>query len=257
MTLTVTKTGNGPGTITSLQTGIDCGATCSGIYDWGTSVTLAATPATGSIFTGWSGACTGTETTCTVTMDQLQAVSADFTPMQAAPDRRQNRQGTGTITAFRPGSIAAPAVAAATTGARSHPDRDAVCGFPVQRLDRGLHRHRDHLHGHDGSGAERHGRLCPGLQDAQLATLGSGTGTVTSSPAGIDCGTVCRADFAPNTVSHPDRQPRHRLDVRRLVRRLHRHRCHLHGHPGPGPVRQCHVLGAGRSRLTSTMPTAT
>jgi hypothetical protein len=40
-------------------------------------VTLTATPATGSTFTGWSGACTGTGT-CAVTMDAAKNLAATF-----------------------------------------------------------------------------------------------------------------------------------------------------------------------------------
>jgi IgGFc binding protein/Divergent InlB B-repeat domain/Bacterial Ig-like domain (group 1) len=76
-TLTVTKAGSGSGTVTSSPAGIDCGATCSAQFTEGTMVTLTATAAAGSTFTGWSGACTGTGT-CTVTMDQDRAVTATF-----------------------------------------------------------------------------------------------------------------------------------------------------------------------------------
>jgi hypothetical protein len=72
--LSVSKTGAGSGTATSVPTGIACGATCAYAYDYNTSVTLAATPATGSTFTGWSGA-----GTCVVTMDAAKSVTANFT----------------------------------------------------------------------------------------------------------------------------------------------------------------------------------
>jgi hypothetical protein len=76
-TLTVTKSGSGSGTVTSSPTGIDCGATCSAPFSQGTMVTLTATPAADSTFTGWSGDCTGPGP-CTVTMDQDRAVTATF-----------------------------------------------------------------------------------------------------------------------------------------------------------------------------------
>jgi hypothetical protein len=53
--LIVTKVGNGSGTVTSDFPGIDCGPTCSASYPYGTTVTLGATPAPGSIFLGFSG----------------------------------------------------------------------------------------------------------------------------------------------------------------------------------------------------------
>jgi hypothetical protein len=54
------------------------------IYSSGTSVTLTATPATGSTFAGWSGACSGTGT-CTVTMDANKTVTATFTSTVRPP----------------------------------------------------------------------------------------------------------------------------------------------------------------------------
>jgi Divergent InlB B-repeat domain len=74
--LTVTKTG--AGTILSAPAGIDCGATCTSSFNQGTSITLTATPAAGSSFTGWTGACTGTAT-CVITMDAVKTVTATFT----------------------------------------------------------------------------------------------------------------------------------------------------------------------------------
>ena len=80
--LTVTKAGTGSGTVTGVssptQTNINCGTTCGPIsYTSGTGVTLTATPAGGSTFTGWSGACTGTGT-CVVTMSAAKSVTATF-----------------------------------------------------------------------------------------------------------------------------------------------------------------------------------
>ena len=61
--LTVTRDGSGSGTVASvsLAGAIDCGSKCTFNFVSGTNVTLAATPAQGSVFAGWSGACTGAE----------------------------------------------------------------------------------------------------------------------------------------------------------------------------------------------------
>ncbi|WP_281184610.1 CARDB domain-containing protein [Trichlorobacter lovleyi] len=77
MPLILTKSGLGTGTITSLPAGIACGATCSSQFATNSTVTLTATPDTGSIFTGWSGACSGLDT-CSVTMDAAKTVTATF-----------------------------------------------------------------------------------------------------------------------------------------------------------------------------------
>ncbi len=76
-TLSVTKSGTGSGTVGSSPAGISCGSACSASFASGTNVTLTATPTTGSTFTGWSGACTGTGS-CTVSMTAAQNVTATF-----------------------------------------------------------------------------------------------------------------------------------------------------------------------------------
>ncbi|MBZ0092148.1 MAG: DUF1566 domain-containing protein [Sulfuricellaceae bacterium] len=76
--LSVSAAGTGFGTVTSTDSNINCGSTCSANYTFGTHVTLAATPASGSSFAGWSGGCSGTGS-CTVTMNAAQIVTAIFT----------------------------------------------------------------------------------------------------------------------------------------------------------------------------------
>lgn len=75
--LTVSKSGNGSGSVASSPSGINCGPACSHHYPGGTSVTLTAFAASGSNFAGWSGACTGTAA-CTVTMSVAHSVVASF-----------------------------------------------------------------------------------------------------------------------------------------------------------------------------------
>jgi len=77
--LNVAKAGTGSGTVTSSPAGISCGDSCQASFTAGTVVTLSATPALGSVFTGWSGDCSGTGS-CQVTMDQSRSVAATFAP---------------------------------------------------------------------------------------------------------------------------------------------------------------------------------
>ena len=76
-TLTVAKTGNGVGTVTSNPAGIDCGAACSALFANNAVVGLTATPDADSVFTGWSGGCTGTGA-CSVTMNANNSAAASF-----------------------------------------------------------------------------------------------------------------------------------------------------------------------------------
>jgi hypothetical protein len=69
--------------VTSTPNGLSCGGACGVQFDTGTVVALTATPATGSVFSGWSGACTGTGG-CQVTMSRARSVTAAFDPAPAA-----------------------------------------------------------------------------------------------------------------------------------------------------------------------------
>lgn len=75
-TLTTSVTGNGR--VTSAPAGIDCGSSCSASFNTGSSVTLTATPDVGQVFSGWAGACAGTQTTCLLQISQARTVQATF-----------------------------------------------------------------------------------------------------------------------------------------------------------------------------------
>ncbi len=81
--LSVTK--SGAGTVTSAPSGISCGSTCSANFAAGTNVTLTAAASVGSVFSGWSGGCSGTGT-CIVAMNAAKSVSAAFTGALGGPD---------------------------------------------------------------------------------------------------------------------------------------------------------------------------
>ncbi|MCE5262102.1 MAG: chitobiase/beta-hexosaminidase C-terminal domain-containing protein [Deltaproteobacteria bacterium] len=76
--LGVSRSGTGTGLVSSSPAGISCGTDCSETYNHGTEVTLTATADASSAFTGWSGACTGTASTCTLSMDAAKSVTAAF-----------------------------------------------------------------------------------------------------------------------------------------------------------------------------------
>jgi hypothetical protein len=76
--LTVKKVGTGFGDVVSSPAGIDCGSKCVSSFSPGQIVTLTASPAAGSAFSGWTGTCSGSQT-CEVAMDSEQSVTATFT----------------------------------------------------------------------------------------------------------------------------------------------------------------------------------
>ena len=85
-TLTVSLAGTGTGTVTSTtDPTINCPGTCSGQYANGTAISLTATPAAHSQFTGWSGACTNATGPCALTLGADAAVTATFAPAGPPP----------------------------------------------------------------------------------------------------------------------------------------------------------------------------
>ena len=93
----VKKVGVGTGTIASTPAGILCGSNCAATYPAGTPVTLSATAATGSTFTGWNGGgCAGTAP-CTVAGNARVAVAATFTAATKSIAVSKAGDVTGTI----------------------------------------------------------------------------------------------------------------------------------------------------------------
>ncbi len=122
--VSVSKTGTGSGTVTSSPAGINCGSTCSANFPSGSMVTLTAAPAQGSAFAGWSGGCSGTSTTCSVTAGNATgpafatfnstaaSISLAVDPTTAVP---QGGSGTANVSLTRNNFIGA--VSLAVTGA--------------------------------------------------------------------------------------------------------------------------------------------
>jgi List-Bact-rpt repeat protein len=71
-----------PGAIIATPSGndraIDCGGSCSAKFTQGTTVTLTAIPPAGKSFVNWNGACSGTQSTCSLTITQNTSVQAVF-----------------------------------------------------------------------------------------------------------------------------------------------------------------------------------
>ncbi|MCL4812061.1 MAG: PD40 domain-containing protein [Vicinamibacteraceae bacterium] len=85
--LTVSLLGTGDGVVSSAPAGIDCGPNCDYTYSYGTTVTLTATTAPGSVFEGWLGACSGVGP-CVVHMTEPRNVTALFTSTLVVPTSR-------------------------------------------------------------------------------------------------------------------------------------------------------------------------
>jgi hypothetical protein len=82
---TIAKAGTGSGAVVSSPPGIDCGGNCVTSYPERKVITLTATAARGSFFSGWSGAgCSGTAL-CVIAGNTPVTVSATFTLDNTTP----------------------------------------------------------------------------------------------------------------------------------------------------------------------------
>ena len=198
--LTVTKDGAGGGTVVSDPAGIDCGGTCSAAFDHGTNVTLTATAASGSAFSGWSGAgCVGTDP-CSVQVVDATGVTATFEPDELALDLDFIGSGGGTVAidasgsqcsddcteSFSPGTTVTLTASAGTGSTFAGWGGDCSGTEPcVVAMDQARALTVDF-------------DLNSYLLEVTLA--GSGKGTVTSDPEGIDCGKDCGEPFLHGSI---------------------------------------------------------
>jgi len=72
-------TGNGG--VTGTPGSIKCPSACSATVDTGTVFSLTAKANSGYAFVNWDGACQGTASTCSVTLDSSATVAAIFKPL--------------------------------------------------------------------------------------------------------------------------------------------------------------------------------
>jgi hypothetical protein len=205
--LTIDRAGAGSGTVTSSPAGISCGTTCTAQYPSGTQVTLAAAAAQGSVFAGWSGGgCAGTGP-CVVTLTATTTVTATFSPGGATFALTVDRTGAGSGTV-----TSAPAgIACGITCAAAFPSGAVVTLSAAAAQG-------SEFAGWSGGGCGGTGvctvtltadvavtatftPIAPGATFAlSVSRSGTGSGTVTSFPPGIDCGATCAAAYPVGTV---------------------------------------------------------
>ena len=194
--LTVTKAGNGTGTLTSSPAGINCGSDCVQAFTQDTPVALIATPTdTNSTFAGWNGAddCTDGQ----VTMDTHKTCTGTFSAQRQLTITKIGG-GSGNVTSSPTGINCGTACSAyyllnqpvtltttPMTGSRfsgwSGAD-DCANGQVTMTTALGCTAQFDLIH-----------------YPLLVLFPGTGTGTVTSSPAGINCGTDCQEDYPAGT----------------------------------------------------------
>ena len=205
--LTVAKAGTGAGTVTSSTGGINCGTACAASFTSGTTVTLTATAASGSTFAGWSGACTSTTGTCAVTMTAARAVTATFDTSGGtsyALTVTRTGTGSGTVTSssggINCGTTCAASLASGTTvtltataaSGSTFAGWSGACTSTTGTCAVTMTAARAVTATFDTSGGTSYALT--------VTRTGTGSGTVTSSSGGINCGTTCAASLASGTT---------------------------------------------------------
>ena len=193
-TLTVSKGGNGNGTITA--NGINCPGDCTESYASGDGIALTANAAADSTFTGWSGDASGSASPVTVTMNAAKSVTANFALKTYTLS--VNKNGGGTITSNTGGincgnTCSGTFNAGASVQLTATPDTGYVfTGWSG-----------------DASGSANPASVTMSgaktvtanfTQSYTLTISKTGNGSVTSNPSGISCGTTCSATFSPGST---------------------------------------------------------
>jgi hypothetical protein len=81
----------GNGQVSSSDRNISCGTRCTEYLTAGQPVTLTASPASGTVFTGWSGACSGNAATCSLVVAENLVVGATFSNTYTLSIGRSNK----------------------------------------------------------------------------------------------------------------------------------------------------------------------
>lgn len=208
---TLTLSTSGPvssAVIVSSPTGISS-SSFSASFAEGSTVTLSMSPSSTTAFSGWGGdGCTTNLRSCNVLMSTTKTVTAKFNPVLSV---RLSGNGLGTVTtssgevncSWTNGCASGSAVTQAYssgTVVHLHAVADSSSSFS----------------GWSGVGGCSVSSTCTVTMNnyksavatftsagpflVRVARGGTGRGTITSVPAGIDCGDTCASSFSLNTV---------------------------------------------------------
>ncbi len=200
--LSVSKAGSGTGTVTSSPGGIECGTSCAASFPEGQVVTLSASLGPNTQAVQWSGCDSVSAGKCTVAMSGPRSITATFALEQRTLAVAKHGSGSGTV-ASSPVGIACGATCQANFDLGATVALSASLGPSTQPAQwSGC----DSVTGEDKCIVTMNSARSVGatfeLSGPRLTVTraGTGTGTVTSSPVGIECGGSCSANFLTGTT---------------------------------------------------------
>jgi subtilisin family serine protease len=209
--LSYKRSGRGSGSVSFSPAGSrnPCTGNCNNSFATGTTVTLTATPAQGSVFAGWSGACSGSANSCVVNMTEKRDVVAVFNRFVPDQTLTYTKGGTGDgSVSFSPGGSVASCDASCTSSFPGNTRVEIVAQAAAGSVFKGW------------QGACKRTRRCVvTMSQARSVTanfdvppvftltyaphpLGTGTGTVSfSQPTGLaPCTGSCTNSFPQGTL---------------------------------------------------------
>ncbi len=181
-TLYISRFGNGR--VFTDDSAINCGETCFNNFNYDTNVTLKTSADAGYVFSGWN-VCTGSDS-CIVTMDGNKNVTATFTAITYPIAITIAPTGSGTVNCTNN---------PVTYGGNSTCTAVNNSGYTFNGFSGDC----------AGSTCELSNVTANKAVTANFTAIpialtvtsaGTGSGTITSVPAGIDCNTNCTANFA-------------------------------------------------------------
>jgi hypothetical protein len=198
--LTVVKTGTGQGTVTSSPSGINCGTSCTeakASFLVETPITLTASPKAGSVFVGWFGCdAEPSATTCEITVYEGEepTVEAEFNEEKFFLFLEKPGTGQGTVTSSPAGiNCGTSCEAEYLEGTKVVLTASPAAG--------------SYFEGWFGCDTEPSATKCEVTINEEMTVeaefneiekfplvlekLGTGKGTVSSSPTGISCNASC------------------------------------------------------------------
>ena len=225
-TLSIKVDSPGSGTVTSSPSAINCSGSCAATLGYGDMITLTASPVGDATFTGWSGGgCSGTGS-CTVTMTGDMSVTALFSAAKISVVPSSESLGSvyagtatspQTITVSSSGShdlILGTLSLTGTDAAEFITSGDTCSGRTLAPTATCT---IQTVFAPTSTGAKTASILIPSndpqtpvfnvslngigtLPTISIAKAGNGFGTVSSSPAGNNCGSSCTAAFTLNST---------------------------------------------------------
>lgn len=202
VSLSVSKEGDGSGTVTSVPSGIVCGPVCTSSFRRGRRVELLPLASPGSVFAGWRGAACPDPSSCPVILRRDTRVIAVFRREDDPTVRLKvelSGEGRGTVLSDPAG------IDCGTTCEDEFPQGEEVTLTPQNDPD-------SRFDGWEGGGCDGTGpctvrldepttvvaRFEPSTVATETLTVGlagNGQGTVRSTPEQISCEPGCEAPF--------------------------------------------------------------